>query len=222
MRWPVVAALVVVVLAVAAGAWSVDASGRPPSPGTAAESLLRAYAPELRLGHRVRGDVRRRLRLAPSPYLGLRDSSFRGTDGVRDLGVRVDEYVDDGAPRVSWRARVAAVYLQVPDARTAARIEARARRALGAPAEICYAMVLDGVVVRRLWWVGANGRGVVLTTTVGELPDGPRHAWQRPVTIGSGRFGIGAEPPLDAWSDYVRPADCRAHRERVTPPASAP
>ena len=123
--------------------------------------MLEVYAPNLTLGARVSAPARQHYRLTLAPYLGYRDSTYRTIDGLRDLGVKVDEYVDDAARSISADARIEAVYLVSPDSLTSARVESRLRGALGEPVEVCYAFASSGPM-RRLYWPGNRGRGVLL------------------------------------------------------------
>jgi len=74
--------------------------------------------------------------------------------------VKVDEYVDDGNPKVSPRARIEAVGLRSPDSAATALIESKLRAALGPPIERCVLGTSNRW--RRLYWAGDRGRGVQL------------------------------------------------------------
>ena len=141
-----------------------------------------------------------------APYLGYRDSGYAGPDGVRDLSIGVDEYIDDGDPKVSRGARVTEVILVLPTAATIAAVTARVRSALGAPDEAChpafsYPRSPAPEFVRRLSWRG-DRFGVVIGMAFGN----PDRLAQRP----AGWFAIGETPSVRGMGLATMPCPTRA------------
>lgn len=73
-----------------------------PSPGPRVQAVLDQYAPYLTLGERVSNEPRTHYHLHVAPYSGYRDSLDQTTDGLRDLAINVDVYVDDSDTH-RWR-----------------------------------------------------------------------------------------------------------------------
>lgn len=149
-----------------------------PAPDARVQGVLATYAPGIALGSRVSAAAHARYRLTVAPYLGYRDSVYVAPDGLRDLGLRVDESVDDGAPRVSRWARVESVQLLAPDSAALAATEARLRTALGRPEVTCRR---GAGRWRELLWRGEHGRGVRLL------------AFRAPVAATAGVTGSGTD-----------------------------
>lgn len=169
-------------------------------PGPTVQAALDTYAPGLALGGFVPvGSPPYTLRIAP--YLGYRDSTYQARGGLHDVGVEVNEHVDDGRPQVSRFARIAAVELRSPDARSTAVLEADLTRRLGHAELRCY--VGGRTRWRSAFWSGWNGRGVQLQVARGpalELLPQPFD----PVT-GGALVRFGAERPTLA---NVQPEPC--------------
>ena len=132
------------------------------------ERLVSFYAPDIRIGGHVSDAARARYALRVNPYYGYRDTTYVGPDGVRDIGLRVNEYIDDGDPRVSRGARVIEVSFQLRDTQTVAAVRRRLVAALGAPREECRLVRAEGrepaARLHRLQWAG-RGQGVVMGYT---------------------------------------------------------
>jgi hypothetical protein len=143
-------------------------SGTPARPEV--QRLVDHYAPGIGIGDRINRTARSRYALQVAPYVGYRDTTYVGPDGVRQLRVHVDEYVDDAAPRVSRLARVTGVNFQLPDTGVVNAVRRRLVSALGTPQEHCH---LDPAgpgrpasLLHRLVWSG-RGHGVVLGFSYG-------------------------------------------------------
>lgn len=162
-----------------------------PSPDARVQAILGAYAPDISLGSRVSAAARARYRLAVAPYLGYRDSTYVARDGLRDLGLRVDQYVDDGFSQVSRWARVESVQLWAPDGAALVASEARLRAALGPPEVTCRRGTPRW---RELRWKGARGRGVRLVAFRETVPAPPGAAWSGAGTAGLVEFGVEDDP----------------------------
>ena len=176
-----------------------------PAPDPRVQAVLAAYAPDISLGSGVSAAARARYRLAVAPYLGYRDSSYVARDGLRDLGLRVDEYVDDGYSQVSRWARVESVQLWAPDAAAHAASEARLRAALGPPEVTCRRGTPRW---RELRWQGSRGRGVRLVAFREPVPAPPGATWSGAGTAGLVEFGVEDDPefaPPAEPCDPVRP-----------------
>lgn len=182
-------------------------SNAPPSPGPRVQALLDHYAPDLRIGDRVSDAARRRYALRVAPYLGYRDRTYLGPDALRDLAIRVDDYVDDGDPEVSRWARIEEVILVVPDSASARRVDARVRQVLGEPATVCYLVPIGGAVMRRDDWRAEHGRGVRLMTVVGVVPERMR-AFDKAPEPGTGWVSFGAPAPERRWDDDLERRPC--------------
>jgi hypothetical protein len=188
-------------------------SCRPRDENPQVQRALSAYAPDLKLGGRVGGAARRRYHLMVAPYLGYRDSTFRTTDGLKDLGIKVDEYVDDGDRHVSPSARIEQVILGSPDSASSRRAESRLRAMLGTPREVCYSAWRAGPW-RRLSWPGQQGRGVQLRVVLPRYFNPPAArtsalpAWAEGGPPGSGIILFGVREPDDKSVQIVR---CPAH-----------
>ena len=173
------------------------------------QRALAVYAPDLTLGGRVSGAARRRYHLKVEPYLGYRDSAFRTIDGLQDLGIKVDEYVDDGDRHVSSSARVEHVMLGSPDSLSSRRAESRLRSTLGMPRETCYSAWRAGPW-RRLYWPGRHGRGVELLVVLPRYFNPPAArtsalpAWAEDGPPGSGIILFGVREPDDKGIQLVR------------------
>jgi hypothetical protein len=105
--------------------------------GSEVQPFLDEYATEVAIGGRVSDQARERYRLVVAPYVGYRDSTYTTLDGLRDLHLFVDEYVDDGRPRVSRRARIEAVGFIVRDSLMAVRTLHRLTARVGLPLIRC-------------------------------------------------------------------------------------
>jgi hypothetical protein len=133
-------------------------SEQPSGSASGMQSLLAEYAPDLTIGDRVSAAARQRYQLRVAPYVGYRDSTYASLDGVRHLNVQVDEYVDDGRPRVSDRARIRSVFFVVWDSASAARSLHRLTARLGAPSIHCQ----QSPIPLTMYQWGRNDDGVHL------------------------------------------------------------
>lgn len=167
----------------------------PPSPGTEIQAVLDEYAPDLRIGGRVSPQARERYRLSVAPYMGYSDSTYVAPDGLRGLGIKVNEYVDDGNPRVSRRARIASVHLGVWDTASFQRALTRLRARLGEPERLCRRS--PDVSLTSYFWSGEAGLGVLAgLRTRGDSAEVARYG------IGGISFGVEPLRPVSApWSD---------------------
>ena len=185
------------------------ASCRPADSNPDVQRALHTYAPDLTLGAHVGYAARRRYHLKLEPYLGYRDSSFRTVDGLRDLGIKVDDYVDDAAPRVSPRARIMYVLIGSPDSIASRRVEARLRAILGEPREVCFAPP-HAVPRRRLYWPGRHGRGVQLVVLLPRYDSPPASgtsampAWANAGPPGAGTISFGVDEGQLEGYDLLR------------------
>ncbi len=147
--------LAVIVLATAACGWQ---RARPD-----VEQLVSFYAPDIRIGRPVSDAARARYALRIAPYYGYRDTTYVGPDGVRALGLELNEYIDDGDPKVSRWARVITVSLELRDMQSVAAVRQRLVAALGTPTEQCHLLRAEGgepaARLHRLQW-GGRGHGV--------------------------------------------------------------
>ena len=179
---------------------SALASCRPADSNPDVQRALSTYAPDLTLGARVGYAARRNYHLKPEPYLGYRDSSFRTRDGLGDLGIKVDDYVDDADPRVSPSARIMYVLVGSPDSLSSRRAEARLRAMLGEPREVCSAPP-GAVPRRRLYWPGRHGRRVQLVVLLPRYDNPPAlrastmPAWADAGPPGAGTIIFGVDEP---------------------------
>lgn len=173
----------------AAVTFGVAACG--PAPDERVQAVLETYAPDVALGSRVSAEARERYQLTVAPYMGYRDSAYVAPDGLHDLGLRVDEYVDDARPRVSRWARVESVLLAAPDSAALAAAESRLRGALGAPEVSCRQGAQRW---RELRWRGSGGRGVRLISFVAPGTDLAAETGSAADVAGLVEFGAEDDP----------------------------
>ena len=166
----------------------------PPSPGPVVQGLLDSYAPDLRIGGRITAEARRRYQLRVLPYTGYRDATFTTPDGLSGLMIKVDEYIDDGDPKVSPLARIENVSLRVRDSSSSAALIARADAALGTPEVSCYRSSIAGRMISR-YWAGTSRRGLRLVMRLGPIMPGDTIAGAEAYPDGSGGVAFGAERP---------------------------
>jgi hypothetical protein len=140
--------------------------------------------------------------LRVAPYLGYRDSGYMAPAGLHDLGIRVNEYVDDGQPTVSRAARIVAVSLRSPDAGRTAAVEADLVRRLGAPDVRCY-VTNRSARWRSAFWPGWVGRGVEVLVSRG--PSAGTRAVPTDLAAGAAVVTFGRERPTLA---SVEPEPC--------------
>lgn len=177
----------------------------PPSPGPAVQSLLDSYAPDLRIGGRVSAEARRRYQLSVAPYMGYRDSSFTNAAGFADLGILIDEYVDDGDPRVSRHARIEQVWFRVRDSTSIAALIARADSLLGIPETLCSSSSSTGRLVSR-YWPGSRRRGLRLVVRLNPGIPADTVPGMATIPVGTGAVQFGAERPT--LGEGMIPASC--------------
>lgn len=168
------------------------------------QRLVDYYTPGIAIGGRVSRAAHARFALRPAPYFGYRDSTYIGPDGVRDLALRMNVYVDDAAPTVSRWARVTDVILQLPDTQSLIAVRRRLTATLGEPLQACQLTPsgADGarMVVHSLRWEG-RGRGAVVTYTYSPTPDESLADALRRFTTGS--LSLAAEPATESSSDSL-------------------
>jgi hypothetical protein len=147
--------------------------------------VLDTYAPDLAIGWFVTSEAHQRYKLRDAAYVGYRDPSFTGPDGVRGLLVYVTSAPGDGTDdRVPWHARVTSVQLDLPDAASAHRVDRRIRTALGPPRVSCHRYA-PGERVEIRWWSGTYRNGIRLELL---REGGPRDA-----AVGTGYVSFGAD-----------------------------
>ena len=164
----------------------------PPSPGPVVQGLLDSYAPDLRIGGRVTAEAHRRYQLRVLPYTGYRDATFTTPGGLSGLMIKVDEYIDDGDPKVSPHARIENVSLRVRDSSSSAALIERANAALGVPEVSCYLSSVAGRMISR-YWTGTSKRGLLLVMRLGPIMPGDTIAGAEAFPDGSGAVVFGAE-----------------------------
>lgn len=180
-----------------------------PSPGTAAQELLTASAPDLVIGGRVTKAAHDRYDLLVAPYTGYRDANYSTDHGLGDLMVVVNEYVDEDDASVPRHARITTVVLQLHDTLAVPRLLDRFSDALGAPIVDCFSPGSDETYV-RWYWPGQRERGVMLL-----LSRSPwRRGWRPEGSFGGVAFG--ARRP--DFGPSVAPEDCRSPQARLGAP----
>lgn len=167
----------------------------PRTPGPAVQALLDSNAPELRIGERITPEAHRRYDLQVLPYTGYRDSGFTNANGLSDLVIRVDEYIDDGNPKVSPRARIEDVRFRVLDSRKIADLVARADAALGAPEVLCFRSRDTGRLMSR-YWPGSSTRGLGLLVRFGPAIGADTIPGMSTLPVGTAVVRFGAERPV--------------------------
>ena len=170
--------------------------GEPaPSATPEVQRIVDHYAPGIRIGDRVSAAARAKYGLRVAPYLGYRDSTYVGPELVQNLGVGVNEYVDDGNPTVSRWARVTEVTFQVRDTQTLGSVRRRLIATLGDPVEVCHLSPngrdRPASRLHRLRWEG-RGHGAVMAYAY-SLNDAPRSAGTS-LRFQFGWISFGAEP----------------------------
>lgn len=181
------------------------ASCGPPSPGPVVQSVLKSYAPDLRIGDRIFGAARQRYDLQVAPYTGYQDTAFVTRDGLSGLTIQVNEYPGDVDLYVSRRARIVSVGLGVTESTDVARIIARLDSALGEPETFCYHVDPGGHLISR-YWAGRAGRGVRLILTRVSAPGRDSTPGMGAESSFPGGLWFGAEAPKALAG--IRPESC--------------
>lgn len=137
----------------------------------AAEQVLARYAPGVALGQSA-GQAQSLPGYAfrPAPYVGLADTAYRGPNGTEAIYLRLDDYVDDGNPRVNPRAPVLEVQLQLRTPEAVAQVEAELTGRLGRPDVRCGHDDVANRQWRSVYWAGRTASVQLLA---------PRGSWLR-------------------------------------------
>jgi hypothetical protein len=177
------------VLGLAYGALRWDRRVGPPAAPTEVQALLDSYAPDLRIGGRVSSKARTRYRLQGLPYTGYRDSTYHTVDGLHELTIRVDAFVDDREAKVPPYARIESVWLRIRDSASIANVMRRVGTVLGPPEVRCRYSSGYGLT-REHFWPDSIGLTVWLGVRLPSSADTVPPAWDAlPVGTGSVVFG---------------------------------
>ena len=141
-----------------------------PPPDDRVAAIVEEYVPGVKLRDRL-GTAAKNDHLEFAPYVGFRDTTFRGKDGLKELYLYVDEPLSDESQRPSSRARIEDIVLGVPTRDAAVAAQRRMAAAFGAPSEWCF-LSTDKKARRLQFWRAGADRGVQLAIPDGAWPPG--------------------------------------------------